>query len=956
MNPLFLRTLLSGVLCLVGVGLTLAQEKQPLDHDVYDIWNRVAEQALSNDGDWALWSSGPVEGDATLDIRSLPADLSYTIARGTNAAFSADSRFAAFHIKPPQEAIRAAKLEKKKADEQPKDSLGILNLNTGDLALVARVKSFKLPEEGRGWIAYLLEKPLPDTTQTEEPEEAEEPEAEEGEEEAEKKKDKKPGTPLVLRSLTSGDETRIADVTDYHFTKDGRFLAYSVSSEDGAADGVFAIDVASGTTTTLMTGEGHYVQLALDESSSHIAFLSDRDDYAADQPSFTLYHGQLGSDGAAALATEGTAGVPADWWVSEHGTLSFSENGTRLFFGTAPRPAPEPEEDDVLQEEQVKVDIWNWKDPLLQPMQLVQKSREEKRTYRAVVHLEDNNRVVQLASEALPNISLGQDGDADVALGYTNMPYRQAISWDWPRYYDVYRVDITTGEAVQVMERVQSVPQLSPKATYLTWWDRDAVAWFAMPTAGGEPINLTGTIPHPVYNELHDWPYKPNPYGNAGWTEDDALFLVYDKHDIWATDPTGRQAPRSITEETGRAEDLRFRYIRLDREADAIAPNEPMLLSAFGIYSKQDGFYRDRVRGARAPEQLVLEDRNFSTPRKAKEADRLLFTRSSFQEFSDLWVSSLDVADMERISDVNPQQKDYLWGTAELVEWTSLDGQPLQGRLYKPENFDPNTKYPTMVYFYEKSSDGLHSHIIPQVHGSIINIPFYVSRGYVVFVPDIPYKIGYPGESAMNAVMPGVTHLISQGFIDADNIGVQGHSWGGYQIAYMVTRTNLFKAAEAGAPVSNMISAYGGIRWASGMSRMFQYERTQSRLGGSLWETPMRYFENSPIFMADKIETPLLMMHNDDDGAVPWYQGIELFVAMRRLGKPAWLINYNGEPHNLRQDHNRRDWAKRMQQFFDHYLQGAPAPMWLSEGVPAIQKGKTLGFEIPGVEIVSPEK
>lgn len=956
MNSLFSRTLLSGVLCLAGVSLTLAQEKQPLDHDVYDIWNRVTEQALSNDGDWVLWSSGPVEGNATLDIRSITANPSYTIARGTNAAFSADSRFAAFHIKPPQEAIRAAKLEKKKADEQPKDSLGILNLNTGDLALVARVKSFKIPEEGSGWIAYLLEKPLPDTTQTEEPEVTEEPEAEEGEEETEKKKDKKPGTPLVLRSLTSGDETRIADVTDYHFTKDGRFLVYSVSSEDGAADGVFAIDVASGTTTALMTGEGHYVQLALNEGSSHVAFLSDRDDYAADQPSFTLYHGQLGSDGAAALVTEGTTGVPADWWVSEHGTLSFSENGTRIFLGTAPRPAPEPEEDDVLEEEQVKVDIWNWKDPLLQPMQLVQKSREEKRTYRAVVHLADNNRVVQLASEALPNISLGQDGDADVALGYTNMPYRQAISWDWPRYYDAYHIDITTGEAVQVLERVQSVPQLSPEATYLTWWDRDAVAWFAMPTAGGEPINLTGNIPHPVYNELHDWPYKPNPYGNAGWTEDDALFLVYDKHDIWATDPTGRQAPRSITEETGRAEDLRFRYIRLDREADAIAPNEPILLSAFGIYSKQDGFYHDRVRGTRTPEPLVLEDRNFSTPRKAKDADRLLFTRSSFEEFSNLWVSSLDVVDMERISDVNPQQKDYLWGTAELVEWTSLDGKPLQGRLYKPENFDPSTQYPTMVYFYEKSSDGLHSHIIPQVHGSIINIPFYVSRGYVVFVPDIPYKIGYPGESAMNAVMPGVTHLISQGFIDADNIGVQGHSWGGYQIAYMVTRTNLFKAAEAGAPVSNMISAYGGIRWASGMSRMFQYERTQSRLGGSLWETPMRYFENSPIFMADKIETPLLMMHNDDDGAVPWYQGIELFVAMRRLGKPAWLINYNGEPHNLRQDHNRRDWAKRMQQFFDHYLQGAPAPMWLSEGIPAIQKGKTLGFEIPGVEIVSPEK
>jgi dipeptidyl aminopeptidase/acylaminoacyl peptidase len=220
-----------------------------------------------------------------------------------------------------------------------------------------------------------------------------------------------------------------------------------------------------------------------------------------------------------------------------------------------------------------------------------------------------------------------------------------------------------------------------------------------------------------------------------------------------------------------------------------------------------------------------------------------------------------------------------------------------------------------------------------------------------VFVPDIPYKVGFPGQSALNAVVPGVLHLQSLGFVDEENIGVQGHSWGGYQISYLVTRTNIFKAAEAGAPVSNMISAYGGIRWGSGMSRMFQYERTQSRIGGSLWEYPMRYMENSPIFWADKIETPLLMMHNDEDTAVPWYQGIELFVALRRLGKPAWMLNYNGEKHGLGKFQNKRDWAIRMQQFFDHYLKGAPAPVWLEEGLPAIRKGKTLGLEPASAEI-----
>jgi dipeptidyl aminopeptidase/acylaminoacyl peptidase len=216
----------------------------------------------------------------------------------------------------------------------------------------------------------------------------------------------------------------------------------------------------------------------------------------------------------------------------------------------------------------------------------------------------------------------------------------------------------------------------------------------------------------------------------------------------------------------------------------------------------------------------------------------------------------------------------------------------------------------------------------------------------VVFVPDVVYRIGYPGQSALDCVVPGVLELIRRGFVDPERVGVQGHSWGGYQIAYMVTRTNVFHAAAAGALVANMTSAYGGIRWESGMSRMFQYERTQSRIGQTLWEAPMRYLENSPLFWADRIETPMLMMANDNDGAVPWYQGIEMFTALRRLGKPAWLVNYNGEPHWPLPYPKRRDWNIRMQQFFDHYLMGAPAPEWLAKGVPATAKGRTLGLEL----------
>jgi dipeptidyl aminopeptidase/acylaminoacyl peptidase len=298
------------------------------------------------------------------------------------------------------------------------------------------------------------------------------------------------------------------------------------------------------------------------------------------------------------------------------------------------------------------------------------------------------------------------------------------------------------------------------------------------------------------------------------------------------------------------------------------------------------------------------------------------------------------------LSDANPQQKDYNWGTIELVNWTSLDGKELTGMLAKPENFDPNKKYPMIVNFYERSSNDLHNHRSPSYGRSTINYSFYASRGYLIFNPDVEYRIGYPGESAYNCVIPGINMLIEKGFVDKNNIGVQGHSWGGYQIAYLVTKTDIFKAAEAGAPVPNMISAYGGIRWWTGLSRQFQYEHTQSRIGGTPWDYPLRYIENSPIFNIDKINTPLLIMHNDADGHVPWYQGIELFTSLRRLGKPSWFLNYNGEPHWPLKFQNRRDFNIRLAQFFDYYLKGAEKPMWMDRGVPAIEKGINQGYEL----------
>ena len=446
-------------------------------------------------------------------------------------------------------------------------------------------------------------------------------------------------------------------------------------------------------------------------------------------------------------------------------------------------------------------------------------------------------------------------------------------------------------------------------------------------------------------NEKHDTPSLPASYGAAVWTDDERL-LVNDAYDLWLLDPAGRQSPRCVTNGVGRADKTRLRYFRTDPESRFLSLKETVMLSAFNETTKERGFYElGNLSPKSAPRKLIVDRYSFSTPVKAKNKAVFLYEKNNFHTSPDLYVTADKWKTETRLSDINPQMGEYAWGRAELFDWTTFDGKPTQGIVYKPEGFDAAKKYPVIVYFYEKLSDELYRYIPPVPSRSTINISFYCSRGYIVFTPDIQYTTGSPGENAYNSIVSGVEKLCENSWVDRERIGIQGQSWGGYQTSYLVTRTNIFRAAGAGAPVSNMFSAYGGIRWGTGMSREYQYEQGQSRIGATIWEAPERYRANSPIFFADKVETPLLIMHNDKDGAVPWYQGIEFFMALRRLGKPVWMLQYNGEQHNLTERKNTKDMAVRLQQFFDHYLKDAPMPVWMRDGVPAVKKGIDLGLD-----------
>lgn len=951
------RLTLARCLFLVAAALVpasaAAQSKPVLEHDVYERWNTLAGETLSDDGAWVLYHRERYDSDGDLVVRQTAGEAMHVIARGTSGRFDAGSRYVVFTINAARDSVLQARRDGRRGDRAPRDTLGILDLRTGTVTRVPNLQSFRTPEEGGVWVAYHRvgagDEAAADSTDVPTEEEvamAREEELIPGAEPADSAADprtKEAGSPLFIRMLETGDERRIDDVASYSIPDDGSTIAYVVSTKTGAGDGVYLHDVAGNTTTAVLTGAGEYRSLTFDEAGRQLAFISNRETWAQDSLApYALYHWRPGVTEARRIAGTGTPGIPAGWEVSTNGSVSFAHSGGRIFFGTAPRVEPEPE-DDRLPEERVGVDVWHWQDAEIMPMQLRRAAQERRRTYEAVAHL-SNRRVVQLADEALQSVNVGERGDADIATASDGAPYGVESSWDSPNWSDVYLVDVNTGERTLIRERVQGGVSLSPDARFAVWYDYPTRAWHALDVRTRDVVDLTSSLPHPIHNVLHDQPSPAGSMGSAGWLEDDAAFLIYDRYDVWRVDPTGRTGAVSLTGGAGRAAGVEYRVVRLDTEDPWLPADEPLLLSAFNERTKEDGFARVPVRGG-TPQQLVMDDYMFSNPDRADDADVLLFTRESFTEFPDLWVSDSDFDGMRRITAENPQQAEYNWGTAELVEWTSLDGVPLQGVLYKPENFDPSRQYPLIAYFYERMSDGLHLHYAPVPHRSRINFTYYASRGYLVFVPDIVYRDGYPGESAMNSIMPGVMKLLDRGYVDRDRLALQGHSWGGYQIAFMVTRTNLFRAGAAGAPVANMTSAYGGVRWESGMGRQFQYERTQSRLGGPLWDMPLRYLENSPLFWLDKVETPLLVMHNDNDGAVPWEQGIELYLGLRRLGKPVWLINYNGEPHWPTTTANKRDWNIRMQQFFDHYLMGAPAPRWLSEGIPATEKGRTLGYE-----------
>ncbi|MGN7782996.1 prolyl oligopeptidase family serine peptidase [Niabella sp. 22666] len=940
---------------LSGVIVCIAQKK-PLDHSVYDSWQSIGKTIISNNGQWIAYTITVQEGDDELVVQSTVNNSRTVIPRGYEPVFTSDNATLAFKIKPLFKDTRNAKIKKKKADEMPPDSFALMALATRTIEKYPNLISLKTPKDPNIWVAGLFrnEPAVKPKYQSDKTKDSLKqiidslqyvigtlaPAKGEGKDSI---TDPGRNNKLLLFNTATGTSLTFKNVSEYIFNKKGTelLLEQTLDLKDTARTSrIILYHLLTKKTDTLLRGGNDFKSLALSDDGSQAAFVAQRGAKAKSLIKYyTLWHFKQGMDSARVLVDTLTPHFRRGERISEYGKVSFSRSGERLQFATG--PARPPRDTSLVDIDKVNVDIWNYKDDYLQPYQLQNQKKERERSYVAVYDFK-LQRMMPVASDNLPAVYEGSLADARYYVAITDTGRRIASQWAGNTRKDIYKVDVANNKYIPAILNLDGdirASWISPSGKYVLWYDNTTRHYHVFD--GSTTFNVTAGIKVPLYDEENDVPDAPSPYGVMGWQDGDSKILIYDRYDIWAVDPAGRTAPVNLTV-NGRKNKITYRYIQTDEEEDFIKAANKNVLSVFNNTSKQSGL-------------AILENNKLATSlqtiqpfyigqvSKAKNAAIYTYTKESYTQSPDLYL--LQAGNEKKLSGINPQQSNYNWGTAALYQWKTFTGKPATGILYKPENFDSTKKYPVILYFYEKLSDNLYKYVPPAPTPSRLNISFFVSRGYIVMTPDISYTIGYPAKSAYDYIVSGAQALAKNSWVDSKHMGIQGQSWGGIQVAQLVTMTDMFAAAWSGAPVANMTSAYGGIRWQTGMNRQFQYEKTQSRIGATLWEKPELYIENSPLFRLPKVNTPMVIMANDNDGAVPWYQGIELFTGLRRLGKQVWMLNYNGEEHNLVQRKNRKDIQIREQQFFDWLLKGNKPAKWLIEGVPAVDKGNNWGLE-----------
>lgn len=900
------------LLCLVFLHHWTSAQNKIMGPEVYKMWNSIADVQISNDGSLVSYVLNNDGGDKVLKLYRKSDGKTFSFENVKSYTLDPDGNYLIFTKNLHPDTLKQYKLQKKDEKNLPLDSLMVFRLSDETMTSVGDELEYHLPKNNSKHLYYItkVKSPEQDSVGT---------------------KSSIKETHGTIRNMSTGSEVKLQYIKKMIAPKDSLdLMCIGYNAKDTTDLYLLHYHFMDGSIDTILRSQKEIKNLLWSADGKYfICHAIDTTLKIKNKPYKILLYSNSGLTDLTPKIREISQ---RNWVVNNENAPFFSEDGSAVYVHFRPKV---PEKDTtVLDDDVVHVEIWKSDMPQLYTQMEANKDILKK---GSLIRYDLNTRMTH---------ELVNDGDSKAILTYNfnptryvlladHKPYLSEVTWYGELHSDVYVLDTYTGMKQEIAKNLNKDPEISPSGRYAIWYGSEDSTYYLHDMQWNQKSKLSKEIKY--YDERHDTPQLPDSYGVAGWMENDEAVFIYDAYDIWKIDPKDPMTAIPLT--NGRSSYTRYRIVNVNKEKPEISKNALLLLNAFNEDDKSESLvYLNLLSGKIVT--MVNGPFHFSTSIiKAKKSPWWIFTKENFEVFPDLMLADTTFAHLSKISDANPFQIDYTWGKSALVHWTNYNGTKNMGLFYFPANFDPNKKYPLIVNFYERSSDELNRHRAPYAHRSTISYSYYTNRGYCIFNPDITYTVGQPGQDCYNAVMSGVDSLVHLSFIDSTKMGLQGHSWGGYQVAYLITQTDRFTCAESGAPVVNMTSAYGGIRWESGMSRMFQYEKAQSRLGSTLWDGQEKFIKNSPVFFIDKVKTPVLILHNDEDGAVPWYQGIEFYMALRRLDKPGWLLNYNKEPHWPVKWQNRLDFNIRMQQFFDHFLQGAPLPLWMKEGITPQENG-----------------
>lgn len=887
----------------------IAQDKM-LQLEDYSKWKRVVSNEISPDGEWFTYGLRPNGGDDTLFIKkttSATVDFEYKVPYGGSPAFSSDSRWVVYLISPKKKEADKLRSARKKVFRTAE----LRNLATGEVTKFKRAESMRFSEDAK-YLAISLDKTQSD-------------------------KSKHSGQDLVLVNLNTMSTTNFGNVNSYAFNKSSKHLAYTVDAAEMVGNGLYLYDLGNGSLKVLDSDRKTYSRMTWDDArvlkqhlsgkGNQIAVLKGEKADTLEQRVNTLLvvSNVAGNPGKKTLKAN-ASDLPANHVISERGRLQFSNDGSFVLFGIKEQEASVKLSKDTVP----NLDVFHWNDETINTVQRRRANFNRNFTYWASYQF-GNGTFTRLTDDNLRELTFSRN--SDYWIGRDPKPYINDVNWGISPA-DLYRVDLRTGRREQIVKLVKRAMGYSPDGRYYALQKDSAI--HVLDINAMKLTNISDAVGVQFMNLEHPYPHEKPPFGSAGWTKDGKSIILNHKYDLWSVKLDG-SGGENITKGLGDKEEIRLRYMNMDSDEPFIDTKKSMMLSAYGEWTKKSGYYSLNI--GKKPKKLIYSDHSFGRIEKAKDTDKVVFTRESFVEFPDFHTSDMNFKKTTKLTDANPQQAEYKWGSKVLIDYINSKGEKLQGTLTLPPDYEQGKKYPMVVYFYEKMSDRHHRYATP-TYDDRPHASNYASNGYLFFMPDNVYEEGRPGTSALDCITSAVQKVIDLGYADPERIGLQGHSWGGYQSSFILTQTDMFKCVVTGAPPTDLESFYNNIYGNSGTNHVGIMEIGQVRMGRGVtpWTHREIYQRENPMYHAQNIKVPFMILHGTADGAVDWTQGLEFYNATRRLDKEVIFLSYPGEPHHLRREANQKDFQKRMKQYFDHYLMDKEAPKWMIDGIPHLQK------------------